>query len=237
MYVDKKLHGVDAVQTLSRLNRTYPGKEVVFILDFYNEAEEIKESFEPYYRTATLTDVSDPNMIFELQMKLDANDIYTHNEVEQFAEAYFNPKGTQEAMSAAVKPAADRYKGRYKRALEALKSANTALDYAKENQDASGIHNAELDIKRAKEDKDALELFKKDLGTFIRMYEFLSQIVNYLSGTPEGEELQLVLSESFCVFPKLDKLPTEGQVRTDKYPGAGYHTQCQGFIHRVADAY
>ena len=179
MYVDKKLHGVDAVQTLSRLNRIYPGKEVVFILDFYNDAEEIKESFEPYYKTATLTDVSDPNMIFELQMKLDANDIYTHNEVEQFAEAYFSPRGTQEAMSAAVKPAADRYKGRYKRALEALKSANTALDYAKEDKDKSGIHNAELDIKRAKEDKDALELFKKDLGTFIRMYEFLSQIVNY----------------------------------------------------------
>ena len=112
-------------------------------------------------------------------MKLDANDIYTQNEVEQFAEAYFNPKGTQEAMSAAVKPAADRYKGRYKRALESLKSANTALDYAKKNNDKSGIHNAELDIKRAKEDKDALELFKKDLGTFIRMYEFLSQIVDY----------------------------------------------------------
>jgi len=179
MYVDKKLSGVDAVQTLSRLNRTYPGKEVVFILDFFNEAEEIKESFEPYYKTATLTDVSDPNMIFELQMKLDANDIYTQNEVKQFAEAYFNPKGTQEAMSAAVKPAADRYKGRYKTSLEAYRNATTALENATANKDESGVHNAEMDIKRAKEDKDALELFKKDLGTFIRMYEFLSQIVDY----------------------------------------------------------
>jgi len=179
MYVDKKLSGVDAVQTLSRLNRTYPGKEVVFILDFFNEAEDIKEAFDPYYKTATLTNVSDPNMIFELQMKLDANDIYTQNEVEQFAHAYFDPKGTQEAMSAAVKPSADRYKVRYKNVLDALKSANTALANAKENKDDTGIHNAQLDIKRAKEDKDALELFKKDLGTFIRMYEFLSQIVDY----------------------------------------------------------
>jgi len=179
MYVDKKLNGVDAVQTLSRLNRTYPGKEVVFILDFFNDAEEIKESFEPYYKTATLTDVSDPNMIFELQMKLDANDIYTQNEVNQFAETYFNPKGTQEAMSAAVKPVADRYKGRYKRSLEAYRNATTALENATANKDESGMHNAGLDIKRAKEDKDALELFKKDLGTFIRMYEFLSQIVDY----------------------------------------------------------
>ncbi len=179
MYVDKKLSGVEAVQTLSRLNRTYPGKEVVFILDFFNDAEEIRESFEPYYKTATLTDVSDPNMIFDLQLKLDSNNIYTQNEVEQFAEAYFDPKGMQEAMSAAVKPAADRYKGRYKTALEAQRDANLALEYAKENNDESGIHNAELDIRRAKEEKDALELFKKDLGTFVRMYEFLSQIVDY----------------------------------------------------------
>lgn len=179
MYVDKKLSGVEAVQTLSRLNRTYPGKEVVFVLDFVNKAEEIKEAFEPYYSTAALTDVTDPNLIFELQMKLDAHDIYTHAEVEQFAHAYFDPKGTQEAMSAAVKPAAERFKGRYKRALEALKAAETSLQNAKQNGDESAIHNAELDIKRAKEDKDALELFKKDLSTFVKMYEFLSQIVDY----------------------------------------------------------
>jgi type I restriction enzyme, R subunit len=179
MYVDKKLSGVEAVQTLSRLNRTYPGKEVTFVLDFFNKAEEIKQAFEPYYTTATLTDVSDPNMIFELQMKLDANNIYQQNEVEQFAQAYFDPKGKQEAMSAAVKPAANRYKGSYKTAIEALQAAQSALEHAKENNDDAAIHNAELDIKRAKEDKDALELFKKDLGTFVKMYEFLSQIVDY----------------------------------------------------------
>jgi type I restriction enzyme, R subunit len=192
MYVDKKLSGVEAVQTLSRLNRTYPGKEVVFVLDFFNDAEEIKEAFDPYYTTATLTNVSDPNMIFELQMKLDANNIYTQNEVEQFAQAYFDPKGLQEAMSAAVKPAADRYKSRYKTALESMKAANLALEYAIENKDESGIHNAELDIKHAKEDKDTLELFKKDLGTFVRMYEFLSQIVDY-------EDADL---EKLCVFAR-----------------------------------
>lgn len=198
MYVDKKLSGVEAVQTLSRLNRTYPGKEVVFILDFFNDAEEIREAFEPYYKTATLTDVSDPNMIFVLQLKLDANNIYTQNEVEQFAKAYFDPKGTQEAMSAAVKPAADRFKGRYKSALEDVQSANTALANAKENKDESGIHNAELDIKRAKEDKDALDLFKKDLGTFVRMYEFLSQIVDY-----EDADLEKLSAYARGLLPNL----------------------------------
>ena len=179
MYVDKKLTGVEAVQTLSRLNRTYPGKEIVFILDFFNKAEEIKEAFEPFYTMAELSDVTDPNMIFELQMKLDANSIYEHAEVERFATAYFDPKGTQAAMASAVKPAADRFKNRYKTALNAIKQADTELERAKESKDETAIHNAERDRKHAKEDKDALDLFKKDLGTFVRMYEFLSQIVDY----------------------------------------------------------
>lgn len=198
MYVDKKLSGVEAVQTLSRLNRTYPGKEVVFILDFFNKPEEIKEAFDPYYTTASLTDVSDPNGIFELQMKLDAHGIYTHSEVEQFAKAYFDPKGTQEAMSSAVKPAADRYKTRYKAALDAIKAAHTAHDNATTNKDEAGIHNAQRDITGAKEDKDALDLFKKDLGTFVRMYEFLSQIVDY-----DDSELEKLCAYARGLLPNL----------------------------------
>ena len=125
-------------------------------------------------------------------MKLSIFGIYTQNEVEQFAQAYFDPKGKQEAMSAAVKPASERYKTRYKEALEAINSANISLSHAKENQDESGIHNAGRDITGAKEDKDALDLFKKDLGTFIRMYEFLSQIVDY-------EDADL---EKLCAFAR-----------------------------------
>lgn len=185
MYVDKKLAGVEAVQTLSRLNRTYPGKDVVFVLDFFNKAEEIKEAFDPYYTTATLTDVSDPNMVFELQIKLDAYGIYTKKEIDDFAKAYFDPKGKQEAMSAAVKPASDRYKTRYKDILETIKTAQTTLAHTKSTNDETAIHNAQRDLTSAKEDKDALELFKKNLGTFVKMYEFLSQIVSY-----EDEELE-----------------------------------------------
>ena len=192
MYVDKKLSGVDAVQTLSRLNRTYPGKEVVFILDFFNKAEEIQEAFEPYYATATLTGVTDPNIIFDLQLKLDAQGIYTQSEIDQFAQAYFDPKGTQAAMMAAVKPAADRFKVRYKAALEAIVYAKAELANAKHNQIEAEIHNAERELSNAGEDKDALDLFKKDLTSFVRMYEFLSQIVSY-----EDAEL-----EKRCAFAR-----------------------------------
>ena len=70
MYVDKKLGGVDCVQTLSRLNRIYDGKEQTFILDFVNSIEEIKEAFEPYYLQTEIDDVTDPNIIHKLEKKL-----------------------------------------------------------------------------------------------------------------------------------------------------------------------
>ncbi|ADN08220.1 type I restriction endonuclease subunit R [Sulfurimonas autotrophica] len=179
MYVDKKLGGVDCVQTLSRLNRTYAGKEQTFILDFYNEAEDIKEAFEPYYNTTEIEDVTDPNIVYDMQHKLDESDIFTTMDVENYAKAFFNPKGTQAAMSSAVKPAVDRYKNRYKLALENINSVKVNLAEAKKNKDDAGIHNYELDLKVANEDKNALDIFKKDLISFLRMYEFLSQIVDY----------------------------------------------------------
>ena len=179
MYVDKKLGGVDCVQTLSRLNRIYPGKDQTFVLDFFNEAADIKEAFEPYYNTTELEDVTDPNMVYDLQTKLEASTIFTQRDVENYAKAFFNPKGTQAAMSSAIKPAADRYKGRYREALEKTEELKERLKLATQNRDDKGIHNYELDLKEASEQKDALDIFKKDLITFVRMYEFLSQIVDY----------------------------------------------------------
>src|SRR5690606_26301967 len=84
MYVDKRLSGVLAVQTLSRLNRTYPGKEDTFVLDFVNDPHEILESFQPYYRTAQLESVTDPNIVHELQIKLDKAGVYYRTEVDAF---------------------------------------------------------------------------------------------------------------------------------------------------------
>ena len=100
MYVDKRLSGVLAVQTLSRLNRTYPGKEEPFVLDFVNRPEEILESFQPYYRAAQLEDVTDPNIVHELQIKLDAAQVYLVSEIEGFAQAFFDPKRRQANLPA-----------------------------------------------------------------------------------------------------------------------------------------
>ena len=91
MYVDRKLAGVRAVQTLSRLNRTYPGKEDTFVLDFQNNADEIQAAFAPYYETTLLTETADPNQLYDLRTKLEAADVLRPVEVEAFAEAFFRP--------------------------------------------------------------------------------------------------------------------------------------------------
>ena len=181
MYVDKKLGGVECVQTLSRLNRTYPGKAEVgtFILDFFNEPEEILAAFQPYFQTAELADVSNPNLIFDLYDKLRAADIFTWTEVEQFCDAFFVKSKSNAAIANICKPAVERWQKRYKHAVEAYKQAKEMFERQKKYNDAVLIANAENSFKECKRAKDALEIFKKDLGTFVRFYEFMSQIVDY----------------------------------------------------------
>lgn len=101
MFVDKRLIGVNAVQTLSRLNRTCPGKEDTFILDFVNEPEDIKEAFSPFYQATVLQEESDPNRIYELKKILDNSAIYTRQQIDDVAEIYF--KAGQQEKSAVGK--------------------------------------------------------------------------------------------------------------------------------------
>ncbi|MCD6584682.1 MAG: type I restriction endonuclease subunit R [Desulfobacteraceae bacterium] len=181
MYVDKKLGGVECVQTLSRLNRTYPGKadSGTFVLDFFNDPKDILESFQPYYQTAELADVSDPDLIFDLFDKLRAAGIFLWQEVEQFCTAYLQKSKSNAAIANICKPAVERWKVRYKSAITAYKEARAILDRTKKTKDPVLIANAENSFKDCKKEKDALEIFKKDLGTFVRFYEFMSQIVDY----------------------------------------------------------
>src|SRR5260370_2234456 len=88
MYVDKPLAGVKAVQTLSRLNRAHPQKYDVFVLDFQNDTETIRKSFESYYRTTILSDETDPNKLHDLKNVLDGCQVYGDAQIEQLAELY-----------------------------------------------------------------------------------------------------------------------------------------------------
>lgn len=115
MYVDKRLAGIQAVQTLSRLNRTHPGKEETFVLDFVNETQEIMDAFQPYYEQTTVGEQAEPGQLYELQSKLDAQQVYFKSEVEEFSKTFYKPKdlqtpGDHAKMNACIDPSVSRFK-------------------------------------------------------------------------------------------------------------------------------
>ena len=145
MYVDKKLHGLQAVQTLSRLNRTCSGKEKPFVLDFVNEAEEIQDAFRPYFERTEIEQRVEPNQLYALKNKLDGFQIYWQQEVDAFAAVFFKPPERQREadkglLNAAVDPAMGRFRG---------------------------------------EPRERQVDFRHQLGTFLRLYSFLSQLVAF----------------------------------------------------------
>lgn len=149
MYVDRRLDGVQAVQTLSRLNRVHPGKSQTFVLDFVNDPQDVLNAFLPYYRTAMLTEVTDPNLLHTLQAKLDGMGIYTEAEIIAIADAYALPGTKQATLQGMLAPLVDRFRSRW----EATEQGS--------------------------EERKALEVFRHDLGSFTRAYDFLTQIITY----------------------------------------------------------
>ena len=145
MYVDRKLEGLQAVQTLSRLNRTCSGKEDTFVLDFVNEAAEIKESFKPYYEKTEVEERVDPNLLYTLKHKLDAFQIYWAQEIEDFAKVFFKPLEKQREtdkglLHKCIDPAVARFQG---------------------------------------ETEERQTDFRHQLGTYLRLYSFMSQLVDF----------------------------------------------------------
>jgi len=98
MYVDKKVGGVHAVQALSRLNRTMRSKSGTIVLDFVNEAEEILQAFQPYYQTTFLEEGTDPNKLYDLESELEQFEVYTQDDVFEFAEVFFDPSAQLEKL-------------------------------------------------------------------------------------------------------------------------------------------
>ncbi|MEU8238521.1 DEAD/DEAH box helicase family protein [Actinoplanes missouriensis] len=167
MYVDKKLSGVTAVQTLSRLNRTHrtaggEQKSKTFVIDFVNKPEDIRAAFEPYFTNATLETETDPYIVVHLSNKLAQIGIYTPEQVSEVAVLWVTRKGNN-ALSAAISPAKNDFARRYAAAIEADDKVTL----------------------------NTLDLFRKDVSTYVRLYDFMSQIVNY--GDPYMEELSIFL--------------------------------------------
>ena len=161
MYVDKRLAGIQAVQTLSRLNRTYAGKEDTFVLDFYNERSEILEAFKPYYEQPVIGERSDPQQLYTLQAGLAEFGVYRPEEIEQFCAIFFRGKANQTPsdhakMNAAIDPAVERFK--------------TLKD---------DLRPMMLEKEWAKTKEEAQEEFRSLLFAFSGLYAFLSQVIPF----------------------------------------------------------
>ena len=179
MYIDKKIGGLECVQTLSRLNRVFPGKEETYVLDFVNEPGEILEAFQVYYETATLETVSDPNIIWDLYDKLNGSGIFLTSEVTLFSEYFFVKSKSNAAISNLCHPAVERWRARYAHASKTFQEQRDLFQRAEKLGDPTFMANAETGMNEAKKELDGLRLFKADLVSFSRTYEFLSQIIDY----------------------------------------------------------
>jgi type I restriction enzyme R subunit len=179
MYVDKRLAGIQAVQTLSRLNRMYSGKygqkTDTFVLDFRNDPSEVLEAFKAYYSVAELENVTDPNLVFDLRTKLDGAGYYDDFEVNRVVGVELDPKAKQSDLWAALEPVASRLLTQFKQAQERFLVAE--------------VHEDAQAATEAKNEMNGLRLFKQDLGSFLRVYTFLSQIFDYANSAIEARSI------------------------------------------------
>ena len=159
MYVDKRLSGIQAVQTLSRLNRQRRGKETTFVLDFVNERQDILDSFQDYYEATTIAESVDPQKLYELQHALADFQVWTPSEVDNFAAVFFKLPADKEVADDA--------------------KLNSWLDPGVDRFKALG---EEGDDRTEKQDG-----FRGKLVAFRNLYSFLGQIVPFTD--PELEKL------------------------------------------------
>jgi type I restriction enzyme, R subunit len=147
MYVDKRLDNVMAVQTLSRLNRIFPGKEMVCVIDFRNKSKDILAAFQPYYRTAKLSGITNPNLPHQLREKLDQTGVYLWEEVEAFSLKYFSTRNDQ-AFQSHLKQAHERFKALKEEEQELFRrdaqSYVTAYDFLSQILDFESIEMEKL---------------------------------------------------------------------------------------------
>lgn len=177
MYVDKKLSGVKAVQTLSRLNRMCAGKEDTFVLDFANETDDILNSFQPYYELTSIKENSDPNYLYDLKGEIEKAQVIWESEINNFCNVFFKSAKSlsvseQSKLNAYIDPAVERFK-------------------------QLPIENSEKDVIG---NEVTQEDFKNTLQSFNRTYSFLTQIMPF-----SDVELEKLFTYTRFLYKKLPR--------------------------------
>jgi len=185
MYLDKKISGVEAVQTLSRLNRTFPGKDKTYVIDFANEAEEILAAFKTFYRDATVADIQDPNIVYDIKQRLDGMFIYEKSEVDAFGAVIVGEDVTHQKLYSLTQPATDRFNGKLKTLNDAIDQWEKAWEQASDAGDEAAMQYANTQRGEYCKKRDELMIFSESLSKFVRSYEYIAQLVEF--GDPELE--------------------------------------------------
>lgn len=213
MYIDKKIaNEVEIVQTLSRLNRTAPGKDQTFVIDFVNEPEVVQAAFAKYDAGAKIEDVQDLDVIYAIQGRLDEERIYYPAHLEAFKaaryktlEAKAGDKDPQhKALYAATQESTDTFNNRLKNLRQEAAAAENAYQAAHATGNEAGMKAADHRLKEIKKKIGQLMDFKSGLSRFGRAYAYIAQLIDL--GDPE--------LENYAAFTKLlakrlDGIPPE----------------------------
>lgn len=186
MYVDKKISGIEAVQTLSRLNRTYPGKDKTFVIDFVNEPETILSSFKQYDAGAELEKVQDTDVVYDMQAVLDDANIYNSLDLVAFKKTRDKSLTTgnvgseiHKKLYAAIQRPTDVFNAKLKNLNDSIAQLDKLIDQAYEKGDAVAQKQLEHNRSEFAKQREALMRFKTDLGRFVRTYNYIAQLIDF----------------------------------------------------------
>lgn len=202
MYIDKKIaNEVEIVQTFARLNRTAPGKDQTFVIDFVNDPNSVRAAFAKFDDGAKIEEVQNPNVVYSIKGRLDEADIYDDSHVEQFKAARFKSiqdiAGAKEpqhkALYAATQQPADTFNDRLKSLKKEASIAENEFQKAKNAGNDAGTKAADHRVMEVKEQIALLMDFKSGLARFGRTYAYVAQLIDL--GDPE--------LENFAAFSKL----------------------------------
>lgn len=204
MYVDKTLNDIEAVQTLSRLNRTMKEKEQTFVLDFRNDPEKILKSFQKYYKEARLESAQNLEIILTLRDEIIDFDIFSLSAVDSFINSLDQGRVTDVSLARHIGPARDRFNDGYAQLQIDLRVAERRLEAAQGSGQGRAVTAIKAELDQLQDSLGVYEEFRRNLQSFCRKYRFIAQIL----------QINLPELEGFYIFAEqlmraLDKPPTE----------------------------
>lgn len=226
LYIDKQIaNDIEIVQTYSRVNRIYPGKDHVFILDFVNDPDTVVNAFRKYDTGAHISEAQDPNVVYAIRKQLDKADIYTADDFARYRDAQYKAVadatgGTgrdayRRRLYNAVDLPADRWMSQYRAHTTAYATWADVLEHAQRDGDADTIIKARQRMEEEQEERDRLVTFRKLLKRYCSAYMFVSQVIDL--GEPDLEVFNgfAKLLSNRLADTGLDQIDIKGLVLSD----------------------